>query len=81
MNEHHPTLLASHLRVCLTPTVSISAMSCKLEASVLAGAGWLAAIVFTGHDLPSELQQAKGHLASRLAFIPRAVRAAALEKG
>ncbi|MTD94088.1 oligosaccharide flippase family protein [Hyphomicrobium sp. xq] len=52
-----------------------------LEASVLAGAGWLAGIVFTGHDLLSELQQAAGHLASRLAFIPRAVRAAALQKG
>ena len=52
-----------------------------LEASLLAGAGWLAAIVFTGHDLLSELQQAKGHLGSRLAFIPRAVRAAALQKG
>ncbi len=65
----------------VTPTVSIFAMSCKLEASVLAGAGWLAGIVFTGHDLLSELQQAAGHVGSRLAFIPRAVRAAALQKG
>ena len=31
-----------------------------LEASVLAGAGWLAGIVFTGHDLRSELQQLAG---------------------
>jgi hypothetical protein len=47
-----------------------------LEASVLAGIGWLAGIVFTGHDLRSELQQLAGHLGSRLALIPRAVRAA-----
>lgn len=31
-----------------------------LEASVLAGIGWLAGIVFTGHDLRSELQQLAG---------------------
>ena len=52
-----------------------------LEASVLAGAGWLAGIVLTGHDLRSELQQVAGHLGSRLALIPRAVRAAAPQKG
>jgi O-antigen/teichoic acid export membrane protein len=52
-----------------------------LEASVLAGAGWLAGIVFTGHDLRSELQQVAGHLGSRLAVIPQAVRAAPPQKG
>ena len=46
------------------------------EAAVLAGAGWLVAIVLTRHELLGELQHAAGHVRSKLASMPRALRAA-----
>jgi O-antigen/teichoic acid export membrane protein len=46
------------------------------EAAALAGAGWLVAIVLTRHELLGELQNAAGHVRSKLAAMPRALRAA-----
>ena len=46
------------------------------EAVVLAGAGWLAAIALTRHELRGELLNAAGNVRSRLASMPRALRVA-----